>query len=65
VYRGFGSIFTIGTNLPLLPEVQLDVPVEEMADRAVRSQMPMIAGLALVAAFVGSVAANLIVPGRR
>jgi hypothetical protein len=65
MYRSLGSIFVIGTNVPLFPQVELDVPVEQMANRAVKSQMPMIAGLALVAAFVGSVAANLIVPGRR
>lgn len=65
MYRGLGTDYTIGTSLPLVPQVRLDVPVGELAAEAVRSQLVLILAIALGAAFAGSVAANLIVPGRR
>jgi hypothetical protein len=65
MYRALGETYTIGTSLPLMPQVQLDVPVGQIAMDTIRSQALVILGIAVVAAFAGSVAANLTVPGRR
>jgi len=56
-----GSTYLVGTNVPLLPQVRIDVPVGEVARDAIRSQIPLILAITLGSALVGSLAANLIV----
>lgn len=72
MYRSLGNTYTIGTSIPLMPEVQVDVPVTQMANEAApalaeawRREIPWILVASLAVAFVGCAAANWIVPGRR